>query len=163
MLKDITVRVTELNILLTEPFYFEKLFVLSELILNNDVVLNTVNSSDRSCKRAVPRCGASNQQKYFRPSNGTTRRNALRNRNTRSRQTALALRACRDNLGKSQPTIRRYLVLVLVISAVLVQCIVFVVGCYFIKQLKSVLDRFNLFTELDARYGICQVNILCWL
>ena len=51
MLKDITVRVTELNILLTQAFYFEKLFVLSELILNNDVVLNTVNSSDRSCKR----------------------------------------------------------------------------------------------------------------
>lgn len=53
ILKYITVRVTELNILLAVPFYFEKLFVLSELILNNNVVLNTVNSSDRSCKRAV--------------------------------------------------------------------------------------------------------------
>lgn len=54
-LKDITVRITELNILLVEPFYFEKAFVLRELVLNNDVVLNTVNSSDRSCKRAERR------------------------------------------------------------------------------------------------------------
>lgn len=89
-LKDITVRITELNILLVEPFYFEKAFVLRELVLNNDVVLNTVNSSDRSCKRAerarmALARRASNQQKYFRPSNGTARRNALRNRNTRSR------------------------------------------------------------------------------
>lgn len=82
-LKDITVRITELNILLTQPFYFEKLFVLSELILNNNVVLNTVNSSARSC--GAVGATRSNQQKYFRPSNGTARRNALRNRNTRCR------------------------------------------------------------------------------